>query len=306
MNSTMKQNVAWRVWLPGLLVMGVAFSAGCDQPPATQSQDVIDYIRNARAGAVVRRLDPEPQAYVDRVMKAYGAYQKACKPVADLTKDKALWPQDSATWRDEKKIKKLRDKLVKWQEDKADPDDPKAKARPKLLAAISEEIAKLPSLPDATSSSKQKMIDDITGYLGVTVPEAGYADLAAGYIKLLSMIVDHADELKADKPGLVFADAELTSQATSTWQGIHDVVKSWTDMDFAKATDILAQENMLKQTALEQKQALRSDITTDSEKMRQYRRLELLFEYYDTRIKWAEKFKKQHEAAAAAEKSHTD
>jgi len=298
-----------------LLLAAVSISlglgAGCGKPPATRTQDVLDYIRNARDGAAVRRLNPEAQAYVDAVMKAYGAYQKALKPVANLTDRKALWPKDSAKWRDVEKVKKLRDALVKWQEDKADDkdmkvaatgaDDDKPKTRPELLAAIGKAVAKFPSMPDATSATQKKAVDDITLRLRTTRPESAYAELASQYIALLSLVVDHADAFTKGEPGLVLDDAAVTGQADSAWQAIHDTVKDWTDIDADKAARILAEEDGLRKKALEQKQALRSAISTDPEKMRQYRRLDVLFEYYDTRIKWAENLEKKLKAEAQAE-----
>ena len=61
-------------------MFGLLFGAGCGERPTTTAKDVLTYIRNAQVGAVVRRLDPECQAYVDSVMESYGAYQAASEP----------------------------------------------------------------------------------------------------------------------------------------------------------------------------------------------------------------------------------
>jgi hypothetical protein len=267
------------------LMVGVSMSAGCEKPPTTAAEDVSVYIRNARAGATVRRLDPECQAYVDTVMEAYGATQAASKVMAKLANRKSLWALDSSEWREIETVTELRAEIVKWQEDKSDPTDPKFKSRHEQLNALNGAIAELPTLPDGSSVT---LTGEIKKHLQPTVRDAGHRLLADQLVGLLTMAVDHAGSFSADAQGLVFDRAEITAQAAAAWQEIDATLKSWEDLDLSAANDIIESETALRQTALEEKQALRSDVASDPVKLLRFRRLELDFQYYDARIRWAE------------------
>ena len=281
------------------LVASVSFG-GCSKPPATTTQDVVDYVRNAEEGAAVRRLDTKAQAYVEHVMGAYGAYDKACKPVADLASRKALWPLDDAKWRDLDKVTKLRDDLEKWTEDAPDPSEPSAKTRPQLLSELSEAIMDIPSLPDSNTNTESRMIADIKSRLDTDDKTSKYAQVAPAYLELLIAAIDHAEDFDPNATGLAFNSATLTTRVTSAWKDLHDMVEKPLDEELAEMTDRIAGEEVLRATALKEKQSLRSEITTDSDKLGRHRELGLLVEYYDARIKFAERRKKKLEQEASA------
>lgn len=301
----MKENAKSHLTLTVAAITGCALLGGCSKPPATTTQDVVDYIRNAEADAAVRRLDDEAQAYVERVTGAYGAYHKACKPVADLASRKALWPLADAKWRDLDKVTKLRDVLEKWTKDAPDPAKPSAKTRPELLSELSKAIMDIPSLPDSNPSTESRMIADIKSRLDTDDKSSKYAEVARAYLELLTASIDHGEDFDPKTTGLAFNSATLTTRVTSTWQELYNMVEKPLDEELAEMTDRIAGEEELRATALKEKQSFRSEITSDADKLRSYRELGLLVEYYDARIKFAERRKKEL-GKEASSKSETE
>ncbi len=296
----MKQYAKAHLTLMMTVIVACVLFGGCSKPPATTTRDVRDYIRNAEADAAVRRLDDEAQAYVERVTGAYGAYHKACKPVADLASRKALWPLADAKWRDLDKVTKLRDVLEKWTKDAPDPAEPSSKTRPELLSELSKAIVDIPSLPDSNPSTESRMIADIKSRLDTDDKSSKYAEVARAYLELLTASIDHGEDFDPKTTGLAFNSATLTTRVTSAWQDLHDMVEEPLEQELAEMTDRIAPEEELRATALKEKQSLRSEITSDSDKLRRHRELGLLVEYYDTRIKFAERRKKKLEQEASA------
>jgi len=295
----MKQYAKTDLMLMMTAIVGSVWLGGCSRPPATTTQDVLDYVRNAEAGAAVRRLDDEAQAYVERVMGAYGAFHDAFQPVADLASRKALWPLDDAKWRDAEKVAELRDALEKWQDDAPDPAKPSAKTRAQLLSEITEAILAIPSLPDSNPNTDNRMISDIKSRLLADGMSSKYAETARACLELLTAATDHADDFDPKATGLTFQNATLTARVAATWQGLHDRVEEPLEEELAELTERLTREKELRSEALTEKQALRAAITADKNKLRRYRELELLVEYYDARLKAAENREKELEKEAA-------
>ena len=211
--------------------------------------------------------------------------------MANLAVRKALWALDNSAWRDIDQVTTLRDSIVKWQDDKPDPDDSEAKSRAELLKDLQETIANLPTLPDASSVA---LTNEVQQLLQPSERELGYALLADHFVAMLSLPIDHADGFADGGKGLTFKSSELTANATTAWEKTNMLLQSWDDLDVSAARDIVASEQPLRQAALEEKQSLRPDVTSDPVKLRQFRRLELEFQYHDTRIRWAEKTLNDH------------
>lgn len=301
LTATMKQYDKARLTLMMTAIVASVLFGGCSKPPATTTQDVADYIRNAEAGAAVRRLDDEAQAYVEHVMGAYGAYGKACKPVADVASREALWPLAHAKWRDSDKVTELRDALKQWQEDVPDPANPSSKTRPQLLSELSEAILDIPSLPDGNPNTESRMIAGIKTGLVTDDRSSKYAEVARAYLELLTAAIDHAEDFDPKATGLAFNSPTLTTRVTSTWQDLYDMVEKPLDEELAEMTDRIGREEELRATALKEKQSLRPEITRDADKLRRHRELGLLVEYYDARIRTAERRKKKLGKEASGE-----
>ena len=93
---------------------------GCEQRPATNTDEIFYYVRNGETGAKVRRLDAEAQAYVDAIFAAYMALQTANAPINELDDLDALWALDSEKWRSEKDRSARLKAIQKWQADELD------------------------------------------------------------------------------------------------------------------------------------------------------------------------------------------
>jgi len=285
--------------LPVAVVAASVLCGACSKPPPTTTKDVLDYVRNVEAGAAVRRLDNEAQAYIEAVMAAYGAYQAACEPVADLAGRAALWSLPDAMWRDTEEVTKLRDELKKWQADEVDPADASGKTRAQLRSELSAAITGIPSLPDGNSTTNSRMITEIRSLLDTDSEEARNAEIARAYLELLTAAIDQAGDFDPDATGLAFKTDALTTRVTSSWQKLHDMVEEPLEEELATMTDRIASDQKLRKEALEEKQSIRGQITSDVEKLRRYRELELLVEYYDARIRTAERRIKELEKEAS-------
>jgi len=305
LTTTMRFHAKARWTLLVTTITASALCVGCSKPPATTTSDVIDYVRNVAVGAAVRRLDDAAQEYVERVTAAYGAYKKACEPVTDLASRKALWPLNDAKWRDTEEVTKLREKLEKWLADKPDPEDADAKTRPELLKELSAAITEVPSLPDGNSNTNSRMITEIKRLMDAAGDETQNDEIAHGYLELLTAASDHAADFDPDATGLAFKDAALTARVAAAWQKLHDSVEEPLETELAESKDIIAREKIRREEAIKEKQAIRGQITSDVDKLRRYRELELLVEYCDTRIRDAEHREKKLKKEAAADAAAT-
>ena len=265
----------------GLFAASLA-AAGCEQRPPAQAEEVLDYLRNAAVGAKVRRLDGEAQTYVDEVMAAYRACQRACEPIATLAEVKALWPKKSKEWRDVAGIGKQLDEIRIWKGDK-----PSLIGKPPLtpvqrLAGLTEAIG---VVPDLVGAERASFVEHVTTTLDLTSHVKWLEDIADDYMVLYALVVDHASDGDPPGPGLTFKTASVQTRADELWEKLDAKLRSHAE---ASVRRVLPEHEVRRDEALKEKETLYAKEKLSAEERRAFRRLEILIRYYDETISEAQ------------------
>lgn len=294
--------------------------AGCDAPPTTSAQDVTDYVRNAGAGAQVRRLDKAAQDYVDKVLKAHAAWQEACAPIATISDSDTLWKLDAKEWRDAAKVSELLKAVLVYRlgtngppaGSKRDGEDvpsnlatakERAKSHSDLFDELRKAIRSVPeSLTGETGQLEKRVLQLLEPDLGnIENARRRYTEIATEYYQLLTFLMKNAGGLDSAGKGLTFADAAANDEAKRLWSKLNERFTREREQEIASLGAILADEPELKRLALEEKIALRKAGISSETDRRKLRQLELLVHYYDARFKAAEKRKRKLDQKAKAD-----
>ncbi len=259
--------------------------AGCDAPPPTNTDDVMDYVRNGIEGAKVRRLDPPAQEYVDAVFAAYTRWRTACASIEELADIDDFNPLGSDDWRELDKIKKILKTVRKFKADEPDPANEDAKTRAQWLDEIRSAVANVPDIPAGRTTHLPTRVSAV---LGAGETSTTNDRLADDFETLFALIETNATDFDAKSTGLTFKSTTASSQAAAIWNRLHSALSTarQTERDELQAT--LTEGRESRDLALQQKRDLRTaGLTTEADK-RSFRELEMFIQYYDTRIKNAE------------------
>ncbi len=277
-------------------VFVAAFScSGCDAPPPTTTQDVLGYVRNAAAGAEVRRLDQTAQAYVDAVFKAQAAWRTACKAVTSVADVDKLWALNSDEWRDPDVRSDRLKQFRKWLADEPDSEATDVKTRAQLFAELQSAVAAAPKLPGEGAAS---LPDNVAAELAYDAERAWLEETACVHETLFAFVDDNADRFDDDKRGLAFQDSETTQVAARLWGKLRDALDQRRRAEIAEIDYLLTTGREERDAAVETKQKLAAAQSTEEYDRRRLRELEILIRYHDARIRQAEARKQELDRAA--------
>ncbi|MCZ6698914.1 MAG: hypothetical protein O7D94_08305 [Planctomycetota bacterium] len=305
------------------LLVSAPVIVGCDAQPPTNSEDVADYVRNARAGGHSRRLDEAAQDYADQVLKAHAAWQKACASIAGISDSDALWKLDGKEWRDAAKVAERLQTVFAFHlgaieapagsadSDSTGKDDPsgngedmeRVKTHSALYNALRKAVKDVPAgLTGETGELAGRVLQLLEPELGdLENARRRYAEIAAEYRELLMFLLKNAGGIDLAGKGLTFANPAATDEAKRLWSKLNERFKREHDREIASLESILADELELRGAALEEKKALRQRGISSEADRRKMRQLELLVHYYDARQKSAEKRKRKLDQKAEAD-----
>lgn len=257
--------------LVGLLIL----TSGCQKRPATNPDEALDYVRNAVAGAEVRRLDPDPQAYMDRIFPIYMEWKAANAPIEALANVKGLWKKESNQWRQRDRIKKVLQQIKEWVADTADLKDKDAKTRKNLRQELTKQINKIPEI---ARSSANEFIARIRDAMDCQAHEKWLALVASDYSALFTFVDDHFADLDPKSEGLRFRSPAYQRQADALWQTVSTRLVSRAEMIVDQYQTKFDRE---RKNALARKKALYQQDTSNATDLREFRRLEVLIAYYE-------------------------
>ncbi len=291
-----------------------AIVSGCDRPPATNGQDVLDYVRNAAAGAKVRRLDDPAQAYVDAIFKPYQAWKKANAPVDEIADVDALWEKDSNDWRDGQKVASRISAVFTWSADAAQPKSAKGlenadeadeadakkdgndepKTRTEHYEALLAAVANVPELPvaleaDLVSGIPQRLSPE---WGGLEKASQRYQRVTGAYRDLLAYVCANAAQFDPTGSGLEFTTPGATDEAVKLWSTLHAILEAERVTELQRIESLLTDGRQRRDEAIKEKQGMRKSGVSNESEARRLRELDLLVLHYDARIKAAEKRKK--------------
>jgi hypothetical protein len=281
------------------------FAAGCGDPPRADADDLLQYLRNAEAQANVRRLDPESEAYAEKILEARHAWQTTVAPITDLEELEALWAVDAGEWRDAEAVAK-RLKAVTTYLDGCDASPAPAKPAESATesagggeskshaAAYAEIIEAIADVPSHLSSDAARLKGEIPERLKIAAGSAAWQDLARAWDDLLSFVAAHQKDFAAGGQGLTFAHAEDTNAARDKWNRIHARLMADRQAEMARLARLTAPLDAAHPDSARQDRAQhikrKQDLRAggDANDLARARRLELDISYYDTIIKTAE------------------
>lgn len=268
------------------LALAAFASSGCDAPPPTNTDDVVDYTRNAVVGAKLRRLDPAAQEYVDHVFQAYMNWQARCAPVEKLADLDTLAPLDSDEWRELDRVRKTLDTVREFKADEPDESDEKAKTRAQWFDALHAAVTNVPDLPPGSTTDLASAVSD---ELDADNHDARIRRLADDFESLYAVVMDNATDFDPDKSGLAFRSASVTRRAEQSWNRLHSALADARLAEREDVETVLTSGKDAREKAIRKKATMhKAGVTTEAER-RSFRRLELLIHYHDARIKTAEK-----------------
>ena len=279
------------------MVALTAVLTACNKPPATDGQDVLDYVRNGAAGAHVRRLDNVEQKYVDAIFKPYEAWKKANAPIDKIADLDALWEKDSNDWRDADKLASTISSIFAWSVD-AKPDGSKEKdekkkpkRRSEYAVALRTAIANVPASLEAMGDELVARIPQLLSpkWDGFDPAVQRYQRVSSAYLQLLAYVLEHSAQFDPSAKGLAFTTSEVTDEALKRWSSLHAMLAQERAAVLSEYESLLTDGKARREEISTDKQALKKGEDSSENVQRQIRALDLLGLHYDARIKAAEK-----------------
>jgi hypothetical protein len=249
---------------------------GCQPPPGTDADDIVAYLRNAKAGAKVRSLSPHAQAYVRDVFRAYHAWRQAHGPIVPLAEPEALWAKRDDRWRDLEAVTERLRTIQTWRDEAESRQQP----RTELVNAIrAVPLAYQDQATQISSELEQLLVDS----------EAQRLDRVADQFQsLLSLVEKSKDDFDPQESGLAFGDPEIGQAADRAWQELYQDQRRETE-------SMLTEGKRLRDEAIEQKRNLRRGSSHDQQRLAEIRKLDIDIHYYDQMIDQAEKQRRASE-----------
>ncbi len=250
---------------------------GCQPPPATDADDIVAYLRNAKAGAKVRSLSPHAQAYAGEVFRAYHAWRQAQGPIVQLAEPEALWAKRHDRWRDPEAVSERLRTIQTWR----DEAECRQQSRTELVNAIRAVPLAFQDQATRISSELEQLLVD---------SEAQRLDRLAGqYQSLLSLVERGRDDFDPQETGLAFRVPEIDLAADRAWQELYQ--DQLQEMQW-----MMTEGKRLRDEAIEKKRNLRSSSSDGQQRSAEIRKLDIDIHYYDQMIDQAEKQRRKDEA----------
>ncbi|MCC7292619.1 MAG: hypothetical protein IT449_11220 [Phycisphaerales bacterium] len=276
--------------------LGLGLLIGCEAHPPTEVEDVVNYLRNAAAGAEVKRLDPAAQAYVTDVWKAYKAWQKTDAEFDAVCGTESLWAQEADAWRDAEQVA-ARAKLVEpWRGGAV------SQAAAAATTEFENVVVNAPTLPGETPAPLPQRVRAALGMdePGLAAARQERTETASACGELLDWVQAHVSEFDPKGKGLAFASTETTRKAHELWNVLHARFAA-EDAQAGKAADaMLVGGRAERQSLIDRKNELLKAKPKTAKSEVAIRSLDFQIKRFDRLIAAAETTKRKQAHAAAA------
>lgn len=202
----------WLRLSPFVGLLGV-LAVGCRPQLAPDQDAILYYLRNARVQGEVKRVWPEGQKYVDKILKADAGLQKEVSRLAVWQRVEALWPRDDPRWPDVQQlsteIKALDELLTAGR-----------KKREELLGGLRKAVEDVPPTLKLSESGKTEFVQKVWEELAPAEPEI--AATAQTHVRLFRAVRAAAGDFDPQGPGLKFNNSGTQQQIDQSYRELEE------------------------------------------------------------------------------------
>jgi hypothetical protein len=198
--------------------MLIGLTAGCKSRLQPDEESVLYYFRAAAIHGKVRRVWPQGQAYVDKVLAAWARLQEGLEGLKACESTHSLWLPQDPRWRD---AKTLSDRVGEL----AEIIDGGRPAREQSLRGLKEAIENLPAGLDTDRQAFVAQVWEAFELEPTTEWLASLEDTARAHLRLCREVQACADDFDPDGKGLKFKAAACQARIDRYYNELSERLK---------------------------------------------------------------------------------